>query len=155
VAAPSSYTETTLAEYALSVLGQVAASIGWTNASKATEVVNDTLLELGVDDIATVSGSENIRHLRVVARYHAWKAAAELTSGKYDFDTGDSGSFKRSQLHQMAVENAEKARAEANEAGLAAGVEAYPGYEVTTVQTVFQEPYQPGYLTDADIDEDE
>jgi hypothetical protein len=152
VAAPSSYTETTLAEYALSVLGQVAAFIGWTNSGKAAEVVNDTLLELGVDDIATVSGPENIRRLRAVARYHAWKAAAELTSGKYDFSTGDSGSFKRSQLHQMAQENAEKARAEANEAGLAAGVEAYPGYEVTTVQTVFQDPYQAGYRAEEGVE---
>jgi hypothetical protein len=150
VAAPSSYTEITLGQYVLNVLGQMAAYIGWTDAAHAGEVVNDILLELGVDDISTISGSENIRHLRAVARYHAWKTAAELTSGKYDFSTGDSGSFKRSQMHTMAQENAEKARAEANEAALAAGSEAYPGYEVTTVQAVYQEPYQASYLLDED-----
>ncbi|MFZ6028036.1 MAG: hypothetical protein ACOYYS_10000 [Chloroflexota bacterium] len=143
---PTSYTETSLAQYVLDELGTVATVLGWTATSSVSSCVDDALLEMDVSDISTVTEAEDIRWLRAVAKYYGWRKAVANLSTKYDFSTGDSGSFKRSQMHAAARASMELAREEANEAAIAAGQEMYPGYEVGTVTLVQDDPYSAEYL---------
>jgi hypothetical protein len=142
MAAPSSYTETTLAEFMQSILQDVATTMGWTAApDDYQEAINETLLMMGVDSIAAVSGRENIKKLRVYARVEVWRQVMAATSGDYDF-SADGGSYKRSQVHEQAKANYALALQDAMAYGL-------DGYQVTidTVRYV-HDPYQ--YVEDED-----
>lgn len=100
--APTAYTEESLAEYMHTMLGPVASSLGYeVETGSYGEAVNDALLMYGVDDIATVSGRENITRLRLLARWCAWKMVADHTAGDHDF-SADGGSFSRSQINAQA-----------------------------------------------------
>lgn len=142
MAAPSSYTEATLADYMHTALGAVASAMAYTSPASYSEAVNEALLGYGVDDIATISGRENIRKLRALARVQAWKQVIADVTGDYDF-SADGGQYSRSQVHKMALE----ALALAENEALALG--AIPGY-VVGIDAVkhIHDPYQ--YIEDED-----
>lgn len=102
MAAPSSYSETTLAQYMQEVLSEVATILGWTTTPDDYQTaVDETLLQYGVDDITTVTGRENIKKLRTLARVEVWRQAMAATAGDYDF-SADGGRYNRSQVHEQA-----------------------------------------------------
>ena len=139
---PTSYTEAELASYMDAILGPVADALGWSVANgDYDEPVNSAILAYGVDDIADISGRENIEKLRALARVEAWRAVRDATAGHYDFSDGGV-SLKRSQMHAQAVKNMDAAIAEAMRFG------AY-GYEVVidTIEYV-HDPYR--YFDDDD-----
>jgi len=103
---PASYTEEGLASFLFNdpQLRPIWDSIGVTEDSYETdlaEIVVDALLGMGVDAIGDVSGSESIKKLRILVRYHAW----ETIMGNFAIDinySADGESFSRDQLFQHA-----------------------------------------------------
>lgn len=114
MAAPTSYTESTLATFMLDCLKDVATALGWTALANVQEAVNETLLAYGVDSIASVAGRENIRKLRALARVEVWRLVVAAVSGDYDFKAGQE-SFSRSQVHEQALKSLAQAQADAAE----------------------------------------
>jgi hypothetical protein len=100
MAAPTSYTEITLASFMLAALSSVATAMGWTALADVQEAINDTLLAYGVTDIIQAT---DIKKLRALAKVAVWQQVAAATAGDYDF-SADGGSYSRSQLHEMAVD---------------------------------------------------
>lgn len=113
--APEFYTEDTLAMYMDSVLAGVAEVLGWSvSAGSYVEPVNESLLVYGVDDIGLISGRDNIKKIRAIARREVWRQVVNATAADYDFDA-DGGRYSRSLIHKMAMENLSRAEAEAAE----------------------------------------
>ncbi|HAR45314.1 MAG TPA: hypothetical protein DCS05_03835 [Nitrospiraceae bacterium] len=106
MAAPTSYTEETLATFMHTKLGKIASALGYAAASSYSEEVSDTLLAYGTDDISTISGPANIIKLRTLAEMYAWRKAVGDLSTKYKF-SADGGTYDRQQM----FENAQKALA--------------------------------------------
>lgn len=127
MAAPSSYTEITLGQYMHGVLGPVAAALDYTepsaDAGDYQNAVDEALLNYGADAIADVSGRENIRKLRALARVQVWRQVIAAVTGDFDF-SADGGRYDRSQVHEMALKSLAIAEQEAMELG------ALPGYVV-------------------------
>lgn len=120
MAAPDSYSEATLAEYMHAALGELATVMGYTAASSYTEAVNEALLEYGADSIASISGRENIRKLRAIARVMALRKVVYDTTGDYDFEA-DGGRYDRSQVNKQAQAALALAESEAMALGALAG----------------------------------
>lgn len=100
---PTAYTEATFATYLHAVAGDVASVLGYTIAGgDYAEIINEALFMYGVDDIANVSGLENLRKLRVFGRMALWRQALNDASTRFDF-AADGGDYKRSQLHEMLL----------------------------------------------------
>jgi hypothetical protein len=112
--APTSYTETQLAQFMLNEMGNVAASLNWTVQTDVQPAIDEALLLYGVDDIGEVAGRENIRKLRALARVSMWQLAVNSLAADYDF-RADGGDYKRSQLHAQAVQALDRAKADAAE----------------------------------------
>ena len=132
---PASYTEGTLASYCEDVLGALAVVLELTAAGgDFAEAVNSALLEYGVTDISSITGSENIRKLRGLASVEAWRVAVTESAGDYDFSAGGA-SYHRSQVHKQALEGFKLADTAAQEFA--------NNYEVGTGLLVWkQDPYQ-------------
>lgn len=112
-------------------------TIGVTEATAAAdlaEIVIDTLLSFGVEDIADVSGLAAVKKLRTLARYHAWVTIA----GNFAIDvnySADGESFSRDQLSAHAHRMLELWEGEAAE---------YLNRYKVTKQTLTQDnPYTP------------
>lgn len=108
MAIPTSYTETTLAEYMLAVLGVVGQTLGLSSSSFG-EAVTDTLLAYGTDDI---SQATDMKKLRALAKAAAWKKACDDLVGFYRF-SADGGTFDRNQMREMAEKALTLAQADA------------------------------------------
>lgn len=106
MAAPSSYTEQTLAEYMHGVLGndEMARALSWSVAEgDYGDAVDETLLAYGVDDISEISGRNNIRKLRTLARRELWRLVMQRTAGMHDTTAGvEAGGEEFSQIHAHA-----------------------------------------------------
>jgi len=97
---PTTYDETTFAEYLNSVLGDAAGVLGWSVVSLSyDEVINDVMYSLGITDL---SDAVSLQVLRAVGRREVWKAAINGFITKYDF-TLEFQSFKRSQMFKNAI----------------------------------------------------
>jgi|SRR5688572_39588 len=105
MAIPTSYTEKQLAEYMHVMLGKVAKALdlhfGPTDAGDYAEAVNDALLAYPADNIATITGSENIQRLRALARVAAWRHVVTNFAALFDF-SADGASYNRNQLFKNA-----------------------------------------------------
>lgn len=113
MAVPTSYTEDGLKAYMIAVLGAVAEVLGWSVVGgQVDEPVIESLLAYGTDDISTITGLDNIKKIRTLARREVWRAVMDETAADYDF-TADGGSYSRAQIHKMAMENFMKAENEA------------------------------------------
>lgn len=113
--APSVYTELTLKDYIHRILGAVADVLSWSVPNGSyDEIVNETLLVYGESDISEITGEDNIRKLRTLARRETWRAVIQETAASYDFQSG-GGSYSRSLIHKMAMENLAKAESDASE----------------------------------------
>lgn len=112
MAIPSSYTESALRDYMLSVTANVAGAVGWT-AVNFTEAVNDALVAYGVADIALAT---DIAKLRCLARAEAWRSLVAATAADIKF-TADGATFERQQLQEHCVAALERAEGEAVDRG--------------------------------------
>lgn len=135
MAMPTTYTETTLAEFIHGELGTVASSLEWTVAGGSyDEAINSALAALDVSSISEVTGS-SIADLRILAELFAWRRVSKHTAGDMDFEA-DGGSYKRSQTH---------AQAKSMMAMLEASVAHYtPGYQVVVerIDDSIRNPYK-------------
>lgn len=118
MAVPTSYTEQQLAEYMHTVLGAVAADLGFTTVALGSyaESVNSALIVYGNTDISTITALAGIAEIRALARVQAWKLALSTLSAYYDFSDGTQ-SLKRSQMFAHAQEALAMAESEAAELG--------------------------------------
>jgi hypothetical protein len=110
---PTAYTDKQLALYMRRVLGPTAESLGWDvandDAGDYAEIVTDTLLAIGITDITEAT---DIEQIRAVARWQAWRWAADALATKFDLST-DGQSLSRSQLYEHAVRSRDAAYAAA------------------------------------------
>jgi hypothetical protein len=90
VALPQQYTEPALAAYMLSVLGDLAGTLG-IDEYVALEAVNDALLLYGTSDIAQAT---DMRRLRGAARLAVWRMAHGRVVSLYGF-TADGATYNR------------------------------------------------------------
>lgn len=110
---PTSYTETTLADFMEDQLKNIATMLGWTTTpDDYQEAVNEALLAYGETDISQITGTANLQKLRVLARAEVWKAALAAVSGDFDF-SADGGSYKRDQIFQHIKDMLDRATTEA------------------------------------------
>lgn len=91
---PTIYTEATLAAFMIAELGQTGSALGLTNAASFTEAVNDAMVEYGVTDISTAT---NIKKIRAIAKYMAWKTAMTTVASDYNYSEGVA-SFSRGSM---------------------------------------------------------
>jgi len=104
MAIPASYTETTIKYYLHDMLGAVATMLGWSpDGADYDEAVDEAIASYGVDDISAITGRDNVRKLRALARREVWRAVMQATTGHYDVTT-DGASRNRSQMHVQARE---------------------------------------------------
>ncbi len=72
------------------ILGPTATALGWTvgtnDAGSFAEPVNETLLAFGVSVIADAT---DIGKVRAIARWQAWRAAADALASKFNQTIGD------------------------------------------------------------------
>jgi len=124
-------------------LGAVADAVGLTTTpDDYQEAVNAALLTYGADDIAGITGRENIQKLRALAKIEAWKLVLAQTAGDFDF-RADGGSYNRSQIYAQAVQSLLLAELDAMALG------ALIGYQVGVDKLVhIHDPYI--YLEDDD-----
>lgn len=109
---PASYTEQELKEYMAATLGEKAAKLlDWTVAEgHYDEAATETAFAYGVDDVAEVSGRENIRRLRAIARRELWRSVMQRTMHLRDSNT-ETGNDAHSQIYRHATEQFELASA--------------------------------------------
>jgi hypothetical protein len=87
MALPAAYDETTLSELIIVWLGPTATALEWeTGSDTLSEVVNETLLAYGV---ATMAESTDIAKVRAIARWQAWRAAADALASQFNQTIGD------------------------------------------------------------------
>ncbi len=139
MAAPTSYTESSLISYMRSVTQAVSDTLGL-NAGAFQEAVNDVLVVYGVDDITDAT---DITKLRALAKVAAWRVVNDwLLTTAYDF-SADGGSYKLSQMK----EGAEKALAQAEQAASQAGYLDGYAIEMGTLTRSY-DPYVSACSTD-------
>ena len=138
---PTSYTEATFKAFLHAELRDVGLALGWSVAGGSyDEPLNDALFAYEADDIASVSGRDNLRKLRALGRVAVWRAVVNATSGDYDFAQPGGSRYDRSQVHQMAQDNLDRAVAEA--------LVFSPEYLVGVATVVYEDYYTPPDLDD-------
>lgn len=115
---PTSYDATTLADYLVLVLGEIATILGWdASTPQVAEAVTDTLLAYPVTDIADLTTPTQMQRVRALGAVMAWRAAVRSLSARYDV-AEDTSRGDRSQAHKMALENLALAESYAGECGI-------------------------------------
>jgi hypothetical protein len=103
ITVPASYTDSTLGQFMVTVLGETGVTLGLTYPDDFDEIVEDTLVLYGV---RTVAEATDIKKLRKLAELSAWRRALSVVVGDYDFS--DAGvSYKRSQIYDHIKNNIE------------------------------------------------
>ena len=114
---PTGYDHGALAAYMHELLGGdsaggIARTLKWSPVSDYDEAVAETALALGVDDVAEVTGRDETRRLRAVARRELWRLVMQRTAHLVDAST-EGGGQDHSQIWQHAQAMYESAAAEA------------------------------------------
>ena len=130
---PTSYTEETFSAYLHGRLGVTAEMIGWTDwDDNYLEVINDTLLAYGVDDIANVT---EVGKLRVLGRMCLWQAVKAAAIPEVNY-SADGQSYSREAIFQHIDNMYQQSR-----------VDAIPflddGYQVDVYGVSHTDPYAP------------
>jgi hypothetical protein len=133
-------------------IGTAAEALGWeTDNGGYDEAVNDTLLTLGVEDVADTDAS--VTAVRALARYFVWSHVVDAAAGLIQHSV-DQQSFRLSDVQAQAI----KALARAEAAVLALAEVIAGTITITTTQSApiristlrhRDNPYRyPGYVTD-------
>lgn len=130
MAAPTSYSEITLATYMRDgILKDISTALNWTLIpDDYQEAINSALLMMDVDAISEIAGRSNIAKLRIAAQIAVWQQVISAVAGDYDF-SADGGSYSRSQIHAMATKNLDRAESDGYNYGLT------PNYTVDLINT--------------------
>lgn len=138
MALPAGYDELQLASYMHTTLGAMATRLGWSVAvGDYSEAVNEAVAAYGADDITSITGRENLRKLRALARREAWRSVVQSLAAYYEFST-DGQSFKPNQMGDQARKAL--AQAEADCAALGVGDDA--SYAVAIDSVIYpDDPY--------------
>jgi len=139
MAAPTVYTEKTLADFMHALLGPAAGILGYAvgtaDAGSYQEAVNSTLLAYGAQSIAQ---AVDIESLRALARVEVFRMAVGGLAALYDF-SAENGSYQRSQMLAGARANLQAAEL--------AALPYDPAYRVrVTRQAPVNDPYR--YVAD-------
>jgi len=109
MAAPSVYTEKTLAEFMAAELGKIGTGLSYTvgvaDAGSYAEAVNETLLRYGV---TSISAATEILKLRALARVQAWRKACNDLASNFNFSS-DGSKFERQAVYRQALVNLDSA----------------------------------------------
>lgn len=117
MAVPTAYTTTSLAVYLKYVPGDIIDVLGWnTDSPQVQEAVNDALLEYGVTDAASITGTDEIRRLRALGRRAIWRAIVQATANWYGI-TDNGQVLDRQQVHAQALLAFEQADNDCRAAG--------------------------------------
>lgn len=136
MAYPASYTEQSLAEYMHATLGAMATRLGWTvDDGDYTEAVNEAVAAYGTDDISGISGRDNLRKLRALARREVWRLVVQSLAAYYEFST-DGQSFKPNQMSEQASKSLAQAEDDCAALGIDNGA-----YNVTIDSVIY--PHDP------------
>lgn len=143
MAYPAAYTEQSLAEYMHATLGAMATRLGWTvDDGHYTEAVNEAVAAYGTDDVEGISGRDNLRTLRALARREVWRLVLQSLAAYYEFST-DGQSFKPNQMSEQAQAALLQAEAECAALGIDDGA-----YSVSIDSVIYPgDPYS--YLPDS------
>ena len=145
MAIPSSYTDTTLAQYMLSALEGVGGLFEWNTASFA-EQINDVLIACSATSVSAVT---DVTKLRTLAAYYAWRKALHAGSVRWidnSVSTMTGGTDRRNQQQiwehvQQAYRESEMAASAYLPANSAAG--AMSGNVATVSRVTYvNDPYQ-------------
>lgn len=130
----TSYSEAELKAYMHEVLGdEIVQAFNFSVANGSyDEAVNESLYQLEVDEITELTGREAIRKLRVVARMELWRAVAGYTANHAVAVSVPNGSYSGKSIHERAVSEFEKAKAEAESLGV--GVTASKPAKIWVIQ---------------------
>ena len=92
-------------------IGDVASDLEWTVAGgDYDEALNEALLVYGTSDISTISGSDNIRKIRAVARREVWRVVMQRTAHKTRVSVGAPAStISAENIHAQARKQFEMA----------------------------------------------
>lgn len=136
---PTQYNELSLREYMFSVTKRAAEQLKL-NSSTFREAVTDTMLRYGVTDLASAT---DIGKLRALAKVEAWRVIVEASAADFDFGqsngTAVAGSYeKRSQLHDQAEKEFERATSEAERSGYLADT---GGFVIEMGKLTFSDAY--------------
>lgn len=97
----------------LLVQGVLAGYLGWDpDAGHYDQILEDTLLDLGVEAITEISGLAAVRRLRALGRVRLWETVLAALATDTDH-TVDGGSFSLSQAVDQVERVLERARADA------------------------------------------
>lgn len=137
MAALEPYTALKFKGYLHRILSHTAVVLGWSvDGSDYDEILNDTLIALGVDDVASITDNADLKMLRAVGRYFLWQAVAAATVGDYQF-SADGGSYNRQQVHDHALKMLAQAESEAAYYGVV------DAYNVTVSNVAYhRDPYR-------------
>lgn len=89
-----------LGQYILRQTRGVNAALGWSTMQEVADIIDDVLLDYGVP---TVEAAIDLRKLRILARYFAWRAAVEQLAGKIPV-TIAGNTWNRDRLQAQAKE---------------------------------------------------
>jgi hypothetical protein len=107
---PITYTEPELAVFIMKTARGVTSALTWVDQASVQDVIDETLLAYPVPDVALAT---DIRKLRILARYHTWKAAVEQLAGKIPV-TLTGTTWNRDRLQAQAKVALDLARDEAS-----------------------------------------
>jgi hypothetical protein len=143
MALPASYTEKTLADYMVTVLGPIATTLGWAagaaDAGSFAESVNEVLIALPEHDLAKYTSVVQIAQVRAFAKRAAWKAAVGALAARFD-SSSDGLNANRSQQYQHALHQLGLAEADA--------MLYDDNYKVKLGRLKTYDPYQPYHTPD-------
>lgn len=99
---PTTYSESLLADYLASVLGDFADLLGWNAGSvQVQEAVADAILDLDLTDISQATTPTLIRGLRALGRRAIWRSVVEAVAADYTV-TDNNQTLEREQMQKQA-----------------------------------------------------
>lgn len=133
MALPSSYTETTFAQFLHRVLRDLADMLSWSvEGGDFDEIINDTLSAYGVD---AISSATNIPKLRALGKLALWEAVLDAAIPEINY-TADGTTMNREAIFQHVERKLNTAR-----------IDAMPylpesGYSIEVLSVHHDDPYR-------------
>lgn len=134
MAVSTTYTEVELKEYMHTVLGEVATVLDFSTATSYDESFNEVMYAFDEADVGNVSGIDDMRKLRALARREAWRTAMSEVTPRYDFESVGQ-TLKRNQFYDNVRRNFQQAIADC--------LNYDENWKARTHTLTYSDPYQP------------
>ena len=116
----TAYSEPELAAYLSTVVGSISDVLGWDSGDwHYLEAINEALAAYGTDDIASITGTANVRKLRALARRELWRSVVAGLASFIDFNAPDGQALKESQYQAQATATLQQTEADCQALGIA------------------------------------